>query len=256
MQAMKEGYLHGAGLTLDEAVSLHESGCRVKCVLAIDYSMGGDMLIDQKEVKNMRELRPKRVGYEGTVVGEFLLQRALVSHSIKRHDVTLIEIKPENWIHAFKEQIVDALVCYNPASTTLLTKYEGNLLFSSKDIPFEIIDVLIFTESFFNKNKKTIVKIAKAWFDSLDYMKNHFKDSVTTIASEKQITTDEFKQGLNGLIAPNLSVNKSLFDMQSEDNIFKYSQVIIDFMLAEGLLFKRVNTDDFFEPSILFELDG
>ncbi len=256
MQAMRDGHLQGAALTLDEAVSLHESGCRVKCVLVIDYSMGGDMLIGQKEIKSMKNLKTKRIGYEGTVVGEFLLQRALVSHQIKENDVKLIEIKAENWIAAFKERIVDALVCYNPASTTLLTKYNGNLLFSSEDIPFEIIDVLVFRESFFNRNKPAIMKITKTWFDTLDYMKSHFEDSVKIIASEKQITPDEFKQGLNGLVAPTLSVNKSIFDMRSKDNIFKYSQVIIDFMLSEGLLFKRVHTDDFFAPSILLGFDG
>ena len=149
MQAMKDGLLHGAGLTLDEAVTLHESRCRVKCVLVIDYSIGGAMIIGQKDIVNMSNLKGKKIGYEGTVVGEFLLHRALKTHYIKERKVELIEVKAENWLSEFKKNTIDALVCYNPVSTILLNKHEGNLLFSTKDIPFEVIDILVFSESFF-----------------------------------------------------------------------------------------------------------
>ena len=148
IQAMKDGYIHGAAFTLDEAVSLHMSGFPVRAVLVIDYSMGGDMIVGQKDVLDMQSISGKRIGYEGTVVGEFLLQRALKANYIKVSSVELIEVKAEDWLSSFRENTVDALVCFNPVSTILLNKHEGNLLFSSKDIPFEIIDILVFSESF------------------------------------------------------------------------------------------------------------
>ncbi|MBT7592756.1 MAG: ABC transporter substrate-binding protein [Candidatus Scalindua sp.] len=255
MQAMRNGVLYGAALTMDEAVSLHESGCPVKAVLVIDYSMGGDMLIGQKSITDMQSLKAKKIGYEGTVVGEFLLQRALKANNIKEWEVKLIEVKAENWLTTFREHGVDAMVCYNPTSTILLNRYEGNLLFSSKDIPFEIIDILVFSESFFHSNKSAIVKVAKTWFEALEYINGNPDEASEIITSEKQITLAEFKQGLSGLIAPDLKTNKNIFNSEYDNNIYKYSQVIIDFMMSEGLLSGRLNTDDFFDSSIVSTLD-
>ncbi len=255
MKAMRNGFLHAAALTMDEAVSLYKSGCRVHAVLVIDYSMGGDMIIGQKDIISMKSLVGKKVGCEGTVVGEFLLQRALRENRINGLDVKLIEIKADNWITTFKEKSIDALVCYNPTSTILLDRHQGNLLFSSRNIPFEIIDVLVFSESISHGNKFVMVNVVKTWFDALEYVNENPDEAAEIIASEKKITPGEYKQGLLGLITPDLKTNKNIFNMKSDNNIYKYSQVIIDFMLSEGLLTERVNTDDFFDRSILSEIN-
>lgn len=99
---MKEGTIDGAGFTLDEVFSLVESDYPVKVVLVIDYSMGGDMLIGKKHVKHIEELRGKTIGYEGTVVGEYLLHRALQMSNLKRSAVKLINVKAYNWLTTFK----------------------------------------------------------------------------------------------------------------------------------------------------------
>ena len=255
MRAMREGALQGAGFTMDEAVTLNESGCPVKIVLIIDYSMGGDMVIGKRDVKSIRALKGKRVGYEGSVVGEFLLSQALAANYIKEKDIKLIEVRAENWLSAFKGNTIDALVCFNPVATILLNEEGGNLLFSSKDIPYRIIDVLIFSESFYNENRGAILKIARTWFDALEYMGGHLEETAEIISSQKNITPAEYMQGLKGLVAPGINANKAVFDPESVENIYKYSQAIIDFMLANGLISRRINTDDFFEPSILNELD-
>lgn len=254
IQGVRDGVVQGAALTLDEAILLNQSGSLLKVVLVLDYSMGGDMLIGQKDIKSFQELKGKKIGCEKSVLGEFFLHRALESNNLKERDVEIIEVGAENWISAFKENSIDALVCFNPVATTLLNYEEGNLLFSSRDIPFEIIDVLVFSESFFSENKAAVIKIVKTWFDALEYMDRHFDEAVEIMALEEKITPAEFKQGLKGIVIPDVNINKAVFDSKSENNIYKYSQVVIDFMLSKSFISRRVNTDDFFEPSILNEL--
>jgi NitT/TauT family transport system substrate-binding protein len=255
LQAILVGKIQGACLTLDEVFSLTESGFRGKVVLVIDYSMGGDMLIGQKEIKKMSELKGKTIGYEGTVVGEFLLDRALHKYQIKPSAVKLIDVKANNWLSAFDEKKVDALVCFNPVATTLLNKKDGNLLFSSAEMPFEIIDVLIFSDSFYNENKTAITNIIKTWFDALTYIKTNSDNAAQIISSFKNISPEEYKQGLKGLILPDLKVNKIVFNSKSANNIYKYSQVIVNFMIDKGLLSKRINTTDLFSSEILSKID-
>lgn len=254
IQALKYGEIQGAGLTLDEVFALVGSGFRAKVVLVVDYSMGGDMLIGQKDVKSVAELEDKRVGVEGTVVGEFLLDRALHDNGVKRSSVKLIDVKADKWHSFFVENRVDALVCFNPVATTLLNEQEGNLLFSSADMPFEIIDVLVFGESFYEDNKAAITNILKAWFEALTDLGTNENNAVEVIASAKNITPENYQRGLKGLVAPDLTINQSVFDSKSPENIYKYSQAIVDYMISKGLLGKGINTTDLFQGEILFQL--
>lgn len=254
LKAFKEGRIEAAGLTLDEAFSLIGAGYSGKIVLVIDFSQGGDMIIGQPDIHSISDLKAKRVGYEGTVVGEFLLQRALQFNHIKNSEVQLINIPAENWVESFNNKDVDALVCFNPVSTILMKEEGGNLLFSSKNIPFEIIDVLLFSESFFEKNKTTVKKIVQVWFDAVDYIDRELEDAARLIAKRKGISPEVYKTGLIGLNVPKLKVNQQLLKIHSGDNLHKYSQNIIDFMLEKGLLNSRVSTLDVFDDSIVSSL--
>ena len=173
VQALKNREIQGAGLTLDEVFLLVDSGFKGKVVLVVDYSIGGDMLIGQKEINSIADLKGKKIGFEGTVVGEFLLSRALHMNRVKRASIKLINVKAENWLSSFAEKKVDGLVTFNPVATTLLNEHDGNILFSSADIPFQIIDVLVFEESFYDDNKVAIGNILKGWFEALTYLKTH-----------------------------------------------------------------------------------
>ncbi|WP_214660612.1 ABC transporter substrate-binding protein [sulfur-oxidizing endosymbiont of Gigantopelta aegis] len=254
IQALKNGEIKGATLTLDEAVILHKSGFRVKTVLIIDFSSGGDMIIGQSSIKDMSMIAGKRVGYEGSLVGEFLLHRALSNNQINITDIELVSVSSDNWLSAFKNKKIDALVCYNPDATTLLKHNNAQLLFSSKEIPYEIIDVLVFEEQFFYNNKIAIQKIVSTWFNALDFIKRDINTAIDIIAQEKKINIAEYKDTLAQLISPDLKQNQQLFDENSQQNIYKYSQVTIDFLLDKGLLSSRVNTDEFFTSEIITTL--
>ena len=255
MQGIRNGEIHGAGLTLDEVFTLIETGVKGKVVMVIDYSTGGDMIIGQKDIKSIEDLRGGVVGYEGSVVGEFLLYRALQQSTLSRRSVKLVDVKANDWLHAFKEKRVDALVCFNPFSTTLLEEYEGNMLYSSAHIPFEIIDVLFISERFYKNNKTAITNMLRAWFDAQSYLDKNPKDAIKIISAAKNSSTESYRSILTGITAPDIKANKIIMDPKSDKNIYKYSQKIVNFMLEEGLISKRVNTTEIFQLELLSEIE-
>lgn len=253
IQALKDREIQGAGLTLDEVFSVVDSGFRGSVVLILDYSMGGDMIIGQKHIKHFKDLEGKTIGYEGTVVGEFLLERALHKNNLKRASINLVNIPKVDWLTTFAEKSVDALVCFNPTAIVLLDEYEGNLLFSSSEIPFEIIDVLFFSELFYDDNKVPITNIVTAWFDALGYIDADLDKAVEIMSTFSSIIKpEEYKQTLQDLKMPGLKTNTVVLDSESDKNIYKYSQVIVDFMISKGLLSSRINTTDLFKSEIVF----
>jgi len=255
IQALKDGKIQLAGITMDEAFSLIDSGFKTKIILIVDYSNGGDMLISQANIKNIQQLIGKKVGYEGSVVGEFLLDRALKENNIKRNRIKLVNVAVSDWALHFKEKTVDALVCFNPIASTLLNQYNANILFSSSEIPYEIIDVVIVSESFYAKHKPSITAILKAWFDSIEFQSKNIADAATIITKAKNISVKNYELGLQGLFTPDLKQNKSIFDPKSKNNIYKYSQVIVDFMLSNRLLSRRINTTEAFQSELLYTIN-
>jgi len=255
IQAFKDGKIDAAGLTLDEAFSLINTGYPGKIVLILDFSKGGDMIIGKPHIHSISELKGNRVGYEGTVVGEFLLQRALQSYYLKKKDIQLINVPAENWLTSFKNNELDALVCFNPTASILLNEHAGSLLFSSNDIPFEIIDVLMFSDDYFKHHKKQIKNILRSWFEALDFLEQDLDSAATLIAKRKNISPATYKEGIGGLSAPNLEANKKLLGLHTKENIHKYSQNIITFMLSKGLLNSRISTLDVFDASLVNELE-
>jgi NitT/TauT family transport system substrate-binding protein len=100
LEALRAGTIQGAALTIDEVVSLVSSGFAVKVVLVIDYSMGGDIILGQKEITHLDQLEGKTVGYEGSVVGEFLLQQALQFAGFNSSGLKLVNIPANEWLDA------------------------------------------------------------------------------------------------------------------------------------------------------------
>ncbi len=251
MDALRTGTIQGAALTLEEVIELVSSGFPVKVVLILDYSMGGDMILGQPEITGMEQLMGKKIGHESTVISEFLLFQGLQLNGLKTSSFELISIPATEFVKAFKSKEIDALVCYNPFASKLIEEEKANLLFSSAEIPFQIIDVLVFSEPFYNDNKDVLVKITQSWFDALKFQNENREQAMNIITQAKNIDSVDYRLSLNGLVAPDLALNKSLFNPESEQNIYKYSLPIINFMLSKRLVSKRINTADLFPKDIL-----
>jgi NitT/TauT family transport system substrate-binding protein len=138
-----------------------------------------------------------------------------------------------------------------PVASKLIGEENANVLFSSAQIPFQIIDVLVFSESFYNGNKDALVKISQSWFDALIFQKNNPELAMKMITKAKAIDTVEYKLSLMGMEVPDLANNRVVFNPESDQNIYKYAQPIINFMLSKGLISERISTADLFPKEIL-----
>jgi NitT/TauT family transport system substrate-binding protein len=251
IEALREGDINGAALTFDEVVTLVDNGFPLKVVLVLDFSLGGDMVLGQPEITTMEQLKGKKAGYEGSVVGEFLLSHALIQNGLKKSEIELENIPTEEWATSFKSQKVDALVCFNPVASQLVNDRQANILFNSAEIPYQIIDVLAFSEPFYNSNQPAIKKVIQSWFDALALQKTDSLQAMEIISLEKNINTADYTLSIQGLEEPGFASNLALFRPESEQNIYKYAQPVINFMQSEGLISERINTANLFPHDVL-----
>jgi NitT/TauT family transport system substrate-binding protein len=252
LDKLKSGELDGAAITLDMLFALFESGFPMKAVLIMDYSLGGDMIIAKEGINLLEDLKGKTIGLEKLFISEYFLTRALAEKNVPLSEINsfIIEGDIEN---AFNDEQVSAVVVANPKATKLLQK-GYNIIFSTKDIPSSIIDVLVFPKNVYEENYKNIKNILQSWFDSLRYINLHYKESMEIMAELEDVSEYEFKITYEDIQIPGLKENIEFFNLESEKNIFKISDITLDFMYKKKMINNVIDTSLIFDASILKEL--
>lgn len=169
IQGLRNGDLDAVALTLEEVLLLADQHVPLQVVLVFDFSNGGDAIIAQQAIDNVAALRGKRVGLESTALGTYLLSRALEQHGLSMADVEKSYLKVSGHRQALEQGKVQAVVTFDPVRSELLAA-GGHEIFSSRDIPNEIVDVLAVRQSYLEQYPQRVRELIDAWYRALDYL--------------------------------------------------------------------------------------
>lgn len=209
LRAFRNKSIEAAALTLDGVVALEESGVAVDIILVLDISEGADVILAKPELKNMRGLIGRKVALESSGVEAYTLTRALELNQIDINKVSLINIENSSHKQAYLSGLADAVVTYEPIRTQLLNA--GAIeVFSSKEIPGEIVDVLVVHKEFLSSHEDELFDISQGWFKALKELKDEPVGSYKFIASRMKISAREAKESYYGLSLPSLEKNRKL----------------------------------------------
>jgi len=128
----------------------------------IDTSDGADALVGGKEVAKVEDLKGKKVAVTLGECNEVLLIKAIESAGMSKEDVELVNMDPDAAGAALKAGNVDAAVTWEPWITQLIGQEDANVLFSTKDAPNILLDVVAVP----TENEKT--DETKAFLAALD----------------------------------------------------------------------------------------
>lgn len=210
------GHVDGLTSTIIEAVQAEILGGKpLQIVLVPDYSNGGDVIIANKYITTFGELKGKRIGCEISSLGIFVLQRALSSHGIDIEEVEVVDIAQSEGKSALINGEIDAFITYPPVSVELLDIPDYHQIFSSKEIPGEIIDTVSISKEYLTKHPKTVEKLHRAWQLALDYTAQHPDESYSLMANRERISTEDFKGVLTDLEILNSQQQREFFKKDS-----------------------------------------
>jgi NitT/TauT family transport system substrate-binding protein len=250
LRAFKNHTLEAAALTLDEVILLSESGTAIDIILILDISEGADVIMGHPELVNMQGLIGAKVAVESTAVGAYTLSRALEMHNIDIQDISLVNAVLSSHKESYTKKLADAVVTFEPVRTQLLN--QGAIeLFSSKEIPGEILDVLVVHKNTINTHKEQLYDIAKGWFKGLQQIKKSPNASYRFIASRLKLTEKEVKDSYLGLSLPSLSENKKLMTGSPAPlslTLDRLTQHMIDTNLLDSGATKKTTINTMFLP--------
>ncbi|MEB3103373.1 ABC transporter substrate-binding protein [Ferviditalea candida] len=212
LQALSTGQVDANSQTLSDTLAPLSKGIGLKVVLVNDNSNGGDAIVAKPKIQSVKDLKGKTVATELGTVDHFLLLTALEQNGMSESDINYVNMTVNDAGPAFINGKTDASVLWEPFQTTAVKEGKGKVLFSSKQTPGLIPDLLVFREDTVTKRPEDVQKIIDAWFDTLNYFKEHPDESIAIMAKKADTSPEDFKLGLESVKIFNLDDNLKAFE--------------------------------------------
>jgi len=236
VRAYQNDNVEAAAISLDQALVLATTNSDVRIVTVMDFSEGGDVILAQPEISNLKALKGKRVGVEANALGAYIIARALEQAKMTPEEIEIVSLGLSEHERAFNSGSIDAVVTFGFPRTRLLDA-GAKQLFDSSQIPGEIVDVLVVRQSVLEKQLEASQALVKGHFQALNYLKKHPQESAKRVAPRTQITPEQFLESLQGLRSPDVRENQKLLGTENP-LLLQTARRLTDVMLSNQLMSK------------------
>ena len=210
LRLLREGVLDAGALTLDEVLGEIALGTELEVVLVVDISNGADVLLGRPHLKELADLKGKRVGVENNAVGAVLLNGALINAGMSASDITIVPLTADKHFSSYMSGSVDALVTFNPTSNKLMT-LGAIKLFDSSKIPDQIIDVIAVRKDALLESKDNIKMLIEGYLSALSQLNESPKKATAIMAPRLGISGEEMLASYDGVLLADREKNRHLF---------------------------------------------
>ncbi|MCQ8181685.1 ABC transporter substrate-binding protein [Methylomonas sp. SURF-1] len=206
--ALQNGAVEAAALTLDEAVAvMQQNGVELRVVLVLDASNGADALLARNGIDAVAGLQGKRIGVENTATGAVLLDAALQSAGLDISQVGIVPMTVNDHLAAWQQGDIDAVVTFEPFRSRLLAAGACEL-FSSRQIPGRILDVLVVRADALAAHRQALRSLVRAHFAALDYFFANPGDAAQRMAPRLGVAAAQVLPLFAGLTLPDRVANR------------------------------------------------
>lgn len=228
-----------ASLTLDETLELIDDGTKLRILLIMDISNGGDAVLAKPAIKKLSDIKGKRISIVNIPLGQYMMSRLLDKAGLESKDVEIFPMPETHQEKFYQDGKADLVLTFDPIKSRL-EKQGMHVLFDSSDIPNEIFDLLVVHESVYQKRFKDLCLIGKQWFKTLDYMKNNNKEAATRMGKRLGATAAEYNEMMKGLIIPTINESKKLLAGENP-GLLKPAKNLASLMLKEKQISKMID---------------
>ncbi len=256
--ALASGAIDGGMLTYDQVVAQVAAGQAQKVVMPIDYSNGGDAIVADKSITRVADFKGKKVGFNPLSPSDFLLSYALKKAGLSDKDIMAVNMTPEAVPAAMASGQMPIGVTYEPSLSQILSQGGGKkfkVVFSSKDAPGLIADVLVFDDKVIKAKPTEISGVMKAYLDGMAYMKAKPDESAKIIGKFMGVTAKEVKEQLSGVYnIPLAEMPKAFVKSTATTSYFGSGEVIGQLLLAKGQIKTIPTTEATFDAQFVTAL--
>ena len=241
--AMAGGAIDGALMTYDQVVGAAGQGQNFKVVMPVDYSYGGDAVLADKSITKISQLKGKKVAYAPLSPSDFLLAYALKINGMSDKDIQPVNMTPEAVPAAMASGATPAGVTYEPNVSQIVNTGKGkfHVIYSSREAPGIITDVLAFDAKKLGKDDKQILALMRGYLDGLAYMQAKPAEAAKLIGKAVGVSDKEALEQLKGVYnIPLKEMPKTYAKGKDTTSFFVSGEVINELLQKNGQIKKAV----------------
>jgi NitT/TauT family transport system substrate-binding protein len=258
--ALMGGELDASTLTYDQVIAAAAKGWKLKVVMPLDYSVGGDAILSSAAVRSVKDLKGRRVAFQPSSPSDFLLGYALTRAGLSAKDIQTVNSTPEGVVAIMATGQVDAGVTYEPSVSMVLKLYGGkryHVLLSSREARGMITDVLAFRESTIVKDPKLVDALVRGTMEGLAFMQQQPDKAVAIISKALEISADEVRAQLTNVENPSLTQLADVFQKSSALPSFHASGAVIgDIMKKEGQIERVPSIEETYDARFVSDVQA
>lgn len=235
--AMVGGALDGGMLTYDQVIGSVAKGLKHRVVMPIDFSNGGDAIVADKSITSVAEFKGRKVGFNPLSPSDFLLAYALKSNGMTDKDIVPVNMTPEAIPGAMASGSLPVGVTYEPNVSQILGMPgdKFHVVYSSKDAPGLITDVLVFDESVIAKQPEQIKALMAGYLDGLAYMQSNPDEAAAIIGKVLGVSAAEAKEQMSGVYnIPLAEMGKNFIESTATSSFYGSGAVIAQLLKDNG----------------------
>jgi NitT/TauT family transport system substrate-binding protein len=253
--ALSSGQLDANAQTWSDTMAPLAKKVDLKAVLVNDNSAGNDALMVSPKIKSFADLKGRTVALEQYSISHFVLATALAKNGMSIGDVKVVNLSAGDAAAAFVAGRVDAAVVWNPWVDKIASSGKGRALFTSRDMPGLVPDLLVAQGKALRDpvKRRDLVGMIRAWFDTEAFLKAHPDEAVKVMAKVVGIKPAEYKVFLPGTRFFDSADNLAAFDPAKPQSLVGAGPVIYKFLSENKLIPGPVNYGAGVDPSLLAE---
>lgn len=239
------GKLDGVTVANMDALTIPAAGGKdTSAIILGDYSNGNDAVL-LKGADSVAGIKGRQVYLAELSVSHYLLARALEKNGLKLADVKTVNTSDADIAAAFASPQVTAAVAWNPQVTTMKGVPGTKAVFSSADIPGEILDLMVVDTATLKANPNLGKALAGIWFETMALMARKDAEGAAARAAMAKLagTTPEAFEGQLATTFLYTDPKAAVAAMQSGDLLTTMTRVR-DFSFAQGLFGQGARSAD------------
>lgn len=253
--SLASGEVDLVGITLDNVIISESNGLPMTVIGESDFSNGGDGILATEDIKNVADLKGKRVACPIGLPSHFFLLYLLHKNKLVPKDIVLVPVDDGGQAGTvFASGKVDAAVTWDPwiSRAQSKTNGRGHVIITTRDTPGLVLGIVAANKKTLPERVDRIYRAQKAWFKAVQYCRDHPEECNAIMAKEYNVPIQEFGAMLAGAKLADLEETKKTFGTASKPGpIYELAKDASNLWLNAGAIKKPVAPEDVISWTIM-----
>lgn len=216
---------------------------------------GVDGIVATDDINSAQDLRGKEIAVQTISPSHYLLLNYLRDGGVSSDEVTLLPTEAGNAGAAFLTEKIDVAVTWEPWLNRASERENGKILFSTKDSPELIYDILITRGDLSEQEQEDVKAVMRAWFKALAWMDEHPEETIEIFSRRLGLPKEEVEFFFTKLAFMNHEDNLQFYGTKDAlGPVEAYTNEAAKIWHEENIIKQKPNPNIIIEPTYLNEL--